>query len=235
MTDDKTVNSGDLKKEVHRDFLACLKRENGLASEELSLFNWYFKESETIFKQLSASQEMNLHNQQANCVEDIDDSGSIPIQYFIKRSRYSHIIYLCSIGEKFLSDACRRLSIALANNIPFSLEQLSGDKWEKKRLFLERYGYGRIPIPDEIWIPFRQIYTIRNDLVHENGSIAGKEFNKKTTAYKNIDGISIIDNEIVIAEDFINNSAIALTSFVDYVNGRINLAIDPAINLKSAT
>ena len=78
--------------------------------------------------------------------EEINDSGMVAIEYCLKRSRYSHVIYLVSLFESFLDNSCIKLSQIIGkNNLQFNVTELKGDQWSVKKKYLERYGKFQIP------------------------------------------------------------------------------------------
>lgn len=223
-----------LKNRPKQEFLLQLKNSGGLADDELSLFEWYASETENFSRQMLEIEQAYIQEQIATEAEEINDSGLIPVQYFMKRSRYSHVIYLASLGETYLSDACKRLTAALGENITFKLEELSAKSWARERKYLERYG--KFEIPDHIWKPFANIYLVRNALVHENGVINvlfEAEREKIKMKYKDSVGVSVEGCEIEIESSYIPHAISTLRSFVEFVDGKLGDVIDRSIRLKS--
>jgi len=213
--------------------LVHMKGSSNIDDDELSLFEWYVKETETIYSQMYADEFRYIQEQNPDS-PDYNDSGMIPVQYFIKRSRYAHVIYLASLGETYLVHACSRLAATLGKGIVFNLNEINGKKWERERKFLERYGM--FDIPGHIWDPLTKIYLVRNALVHENGAIhviteeEREEYRKK---YKDAPGVNVDGIELEVQPEFVVFGFSALRAFMVYVNKKIAGVIDRAIQLRS--
>jgi hypothetical protein len=202
-------------------------KDNGLDTDELTLFAWYAKETENIAQQMLANEVAIVKKQYESGAENVNDSGVLPVQYFIRRSRYSHVIYLASLGEAYMTNATKRLTAALGDNVIFTLNELSGDKWPKQRKYLQRYG--DFEIPDDIWGRYKSIYDLRNDLVHENGGmdlLDEREREKRNNRYKGIPGLNLEGSEIVIEPSFLDYSFESLRAFIDFVDEKIAAVIE---------
>src|ERR1700748_1826515 len=90
-----------------------LKRESGLDTDELGLFEVYEREhARTIEEMLRVERE--FVEEQVNAgVEAPNDSGFVAVEYYIKRFRYSDVIYLASLLETFLERASAKLTHTL--------------------------------------------------------------------------------------------------------------------------
>jgi len=127
-----------LKKSLRTLMLAQLGSDT-LDIFELELFDWYVKETESVLRQMLAGEHAYIQEQIAAGTPDVNDSGMVAVDYYGKRLRYSHIIYLTSLLETCLERACTTLTTAIGKDaVPFSLEDLGGDQWSKRRKFLER-------------------------------------------------------------------------------------------------
>lgn len=200
---------------------------NGIEPDELSLFEWYVKETETIAQQMLASETAYVQEQYDSGFDNVNDSGLLPVTYFIRRSRYSHVIYLASLGETYMTSAIHRLTAALGNNIIFTFHELSGAAWSKERKFLQRYG--NFEIPERIWSRYKTIYDVRNHLVHENGVISlvdEQEREKLKRKYKDIPGLIFQNSEVVIEPSFIADSLAGLREFIEFVDEQIELIVE---------
>ncbi len=202
---------------MKRSFLELLKRR-GQSHDELPLFEWYVEENEKLMAEMSTEALSSIQAQIDAGMDEINDSALVPIQYFIKRIRYSHVIYAASLGETYLKDAINRLTATLGEKrIKFKLTQLNGPDWARERLYLE--GYGEFQISDNLWASFSNINKIRNALAHENG---------QKREYEKLPGISFDGTTIVVEPDFIKYAIEALRSFMDFVDSKLCVVIDRA-------
>ena len=46
---------------------------------------------------------------------DVNDSGMVAVEYYIKRARYADVIYLTSLLELYLSRASKKLEMVLGS------------------------------------------------------------------------------------------------------------------------
>lgn len=215
--------------------LNSLKNSTILDADELSLFRWYFKETEMLHQKLY-SEELQLVEKQNTDSPSYNDSGLVAVSYFIKRSRYSHVIYLASLGEKYLSDSCHKLSTALGKDIIFGLNEINGNKWEKERKFLQRYG--NFEIQNDLWDRFSLIYFVRNALVHENGQITAvseKERAKSSEKLSKAHGVSVKGSELEIEPQFVNSCVDALQEFMVFLEEQIAEVIERSITPRSVS
>lgn len=210
--------------------LEQLKGYSSLEIDELRLFEWYFNETESITQTMFAA-EKELLSEQMLSENDLNDSGIIAIDYFLRRERYSHIIYLASLLESIMKRECKRLTDVIgSHNTPFKVEDLKGDSWSVRRKILERYG--RFVISKELWQPILQLLNIRNLLVHEYGEIEPWSSQKRAELSK-IDGVNVInDSEIIIEASYIKSALAALRELTDYLHNQVQDVIDRAIRPK---
>ena len=229
METDRSKSSEHLNRRFRKDLLTHIKSLKGIDDDELSLFEWYVNETEVLYSQMYATELEYLEKQNPDS-DQYNDSGMVPVGYFIKRSRYSHVIYLASLGEAFLSHACWKLTAALGDNIVFGLNEITGKDWAKERRFLERYG--KFEIPDELWNRLSLIYVVRNALAHENGAIGAvseEERDKVRKKYQNAPGIDVEGYEISIQPEFVAFGVKALREFIEYLTQRLAVVIDRSI------
>ena len=222
-----------VEEKFRSDLLDELKSSHGLPYEELSLFEWYVRETEKLYDQMYA-EELKFIEDQDPDRPDYNDSGMVPVAYFIKRSRYSHVIHLASLGETVLSHACWKLTKALGKNIIFGLKEISGQNWTRERKFIERYG--NFDIPDELWNRLSQIYLVRNALVHDNGAIdAFTEDDRKKIRKKYADapGIGVEGYEIQIEPEFVSFGLQTLKEFTAYLTEKLSVVIDWSVKPRS--
>lgn len=134
-----------LKKAFRAGMLAQLGSDT-LDIFELELFDWYTRETEAVLGAMSAGEHAYIQEQINAGTLDINDSGAVAVDYYAKRLRYSHVIYLTSLLETCLERACATLTTALGKDaVPFGPDELMGDQWSTKLKFLERYGHFEIP------------------------------------------------------------------------------------------
>ena len=139
MTDPKNELPEHLKERVRALLLDQLGKDT-LDVFEIELCDWYFSKTEAVLTEMLSIERAYIQEQAATQAEDINDSGIVAVEYYTKRIRYSHVIYLTSLLETCLERACSKLTSAVGTkNIPFAFNELTGDQWSKKRKFLERY------------------------------------------------------------------------------------------------
>jgi len=214
-----------LKRRMRKLFLAQLEPST-VDVFELELFDWYLKETEMVVSGMLAAECEDMRQQTARGVEDVNDSGIVAAEYYIKRIRYSHVIYLTSLLETCLERACSVLRTAIGEeNVLFELDDLSGDQWSKKRKFLERYG--RFELPSDCWYEIEVLTAVRNCLVHDNGNPSGLS-QKARKAIGQRPGIYIEEYELRIEEAFVRHSHEAIRSFVHSVEERLKEVVQRA-------
>lgn len=207
--------------------LAEMRRESVLGPDELSLFEWYLRENAKVTDKMLAEEREFIQQQIDAETDDVNDSGMLAVEYYIKRVRYADIIYMASLLESYLSKACEKLIAASgAHNIIFQPDELAGDKWTKRKKFLERYG--RFDIPTEHWSSLQTLIRVRNILVHENGSsdaISQDDRNR----IKWSPGISASHDELVIEVEYIGHCFSAFRSLVGFVDENLDHVIDRSL------
>ena len=215
--------------------LSLLKNSTIMDADELALLRWYIKETELLHQKMYSDELQSVQKQNADS-DSYNDSGLIPVNYFVKRSRYSHIIHLASLGEKYLLNSCHKLSTALGSSVIFELNEIAGDKWTKERKFVQRYG--NFEIPSDLWERFSTIYFVRNVLVHENGEVTALTDNKREelrNKYARAHGVSVEGSELEIRPEFVNSCVDVLQEFMVFLDAKLADVIDRAIKLRSVT
>lgn len=214
-----------LKKSIRTLMLSQISN-NTLDIYEIELFDWYIRETEAVVVQMLSTEREYIQEQIIAGVPDINDSGMVAVEYYTKRMRYSHIIYLTSLLETCLERACSNLTLAVGKEVmPFGLSELSGDQWSRKRKFLERYGH--FELPKELWSEVQVLISVRNYLVHENGSTANVPDDQRNALNKR-PGIDINGYEFKIDEAFVQHAYQAVKSFVQAVEERVGEVIQRA-------
>lgn len=207
-----------LKKSLRALMLAEMGNDT-LDMYEIEFFDWYVRETDAVLSQMLSSEQAYIGEQIAAGIPDINDGGMVAVEYYTKRIRYSHIIYLTSLLETCLERACSSLTIAVGKeSIPFSLAELSGDQWSKKRKFLERYGH--FLLPQDLWSEIQLVILVRNYLVHENGNTANLPDDQRN-ALKKRPGLNIESYEFKIDETFVRHAYEIVKSFVKVVEERV--------------
>lgn len=222
-------NNDEFRHEWRRSLLTQMMGEGVLDADELSLFEWYAREnSEVIDSMLAAEQEFNRQQNDAGAdLGDVNDSGMVAVEYYIKRARYADIIYMASLLESYLARACENLTVALGdNNVVFRPEELTGDKWTKRQKFLERYG--GFVFPNDAWSALQTLIRVRNILVHENGC-SDEISNSDRIEIGTRTGISITRHELVIENEYVKECFEAFRELFKFLDNQVNQAVDRSI------
>ncbi|MGH6826618.1 hypothetical protein [Methyloceanibacter sp.] len=208
-----------LREQFRQHFRESIRHESGLDHDEFPLFDWFAKETEGLIASMRQVEESEVRSQVAAGVEQVNDSGLVAVEYFARRTRYSHVIFLASTFESYLTGACSNLALILREDeMPFTLEDLSGDKWTKRRRFLERYG--RFQITDQEWRAADQLTRVRNLLVHENGAITALK-PKARAELASLPGIKVDTYEIQVEPQFVLETSRALRELIASIQSRI--------------
>ena len=217
----------EIEDSFKKHLLEVLIHNDGLGSYEISLFEWYTRETTTLINKMMADESAYIQEQVDAGVEDINDSGIVAVEYYIKRVRYADVIYMASLLETYLDNACATLKDVIGEqNILFDIDELTGDKWFKRRKFLERYG--KFVIPENIWSEIFLLTTIRNSLVHDNGNISSLSKKQKSKIKKQA-GIDVDSYEIVIEETYIHHAFSAMRLLIKFVEEELGKIIERAI------
>ncbi|MES1202934.1 MAG: hypothetical protein ABUS57_15970 [Pseudomonadota bacterium] len=214
---------------LRRLLLSQMKGEAVLDREELALFDWYARESSKLIEKMLEEERAYIQEQVDSGVDrsDANDSGLFAVEYYTKRARYADIIYMASLLETYLARACDQLTVALGNNnIIFRPDELSGDKWSKRRKFLERYG--AFTFPEDVWSMLETLVRVRNILVHENGSSASiSNSDRKEIQCRR--GIAIGTHELEIEDKYVEDCLSAFRDLDIYIRQQITRAIDRSL------
>ena len=106
--------SDDLKTSMRRNFFSILKSQQSLETYELDLFEWFRKETEGTLEMMDTDERAYIQQQLVEGVDDVNDSGTQAVDYYRKRMRHSHVIFLASLLEGAMKRECDRLAKALA-------------------------------------------------------------------------------------------------------------------------
>lgn len=204
----------------------ALSRASLIDIFELELFEWYARETDKLLEEM-LSEEVAYIKQQydSGCDSDrVNDSGVMAAEYYVKRIRFSHVIYLTSLLEAFLKLSCDRLGRALEpQGLLFTLSEIKGDQWESKRKFLERYG--RFSIPGCIWQEIHVLISIRNNLVHDNGD-TGKLSDKLKAKIDSRAGLNISGDEITINKEYVDSAFNSIKDLFKYIDQQIEVIVE---------
>lgn len=159
--------------------------------------------------------------------QDLNDSGIVAAEYYAKRIRYSHVIYMASLLEAFLRGECDRLTTGVGeHNVPFKLTELKGAQWSTKRLFLERTGHFRVD--SALWDDVFDLVLLRNVLVHENG--AGSRLGAKVTRrLSKCPGIVLNVPEVLIESEYTRYAFVAINRLCREIEILVGQAIERAV------
>lgn len=211
-----------LKHSMRKALLAQLDVST-VDSLELELFKWYVGETEGVLNGMLAAERKYVQEQVFQGAYDVNDSGMVAVEYYTKRIRYSHVIYLTSLLETSLDRACKLLTLAIGDEkVPFGLAELSGDQWSKKRRFLERYG--RFELPKDVTSEIQVVTSLRNYLVHDNGSTSAMSAADRES-FSRRPGIEVDGYEVRIDDEFVRHALEAVSSFVGVLETRLKEAI----------
>ncbi len=211
-----------------------LKSTSTIDSYELQLFDWYIRETEQLIAGMLSAEKTYIQEQIDAGTEDINDSGIVAAEYYLKRVRYSHVIYMTSLLESFLERSCEKLTNIIGKqNMPFNVSDLKGDQWSIKRKFLERYG--KFKIPKNIFSEINVLIFLRNNFVHDNGSTSELKNGNKKQEKAMLDKqpwVNLSGSEIVIEADYIHSAFKAIKSLIQFVEACLRDIADRAIHPK---
>jgi hypothetical protein len=191
---------------------------------ELELFDWYIKETETLLSGMLSSERAFIQEQVQSGTEYINDTGMLAVEYYLKRVRYSHVIYTASLLETFLERSCVKLEDVLGKRtLPFTTADLKGSQWVVRKKFLERYGNFSIPKP--IWSDIEALIKLRNNIVHDNGDTSALNEEEKQMFTKR-SSIKVSGHEVVIEANYIHSALEAIKSAVQFVEKEIRAVVD---------
>ena len=221
-----TRQKRDLPEHLKRAIQSLLISQMGsgtLDPLEIELFDWYERETEVILNEMLSTELLYIREQSSVHCDDMG-SGIIAVEYFAKRIRYSHVIYLTSLLETSLERACSALINTVGHEIkPFGPNELKGDQWQKTIRFLNRYG--NFEFPGDLWEELRSLIAVRNCLVHENGNTINLSLDK-LRAMRNYPGISIESSELVIEVAYIHYASAAVKAFLRELEQRVKKVLE---------
>ena len=205
-------------------FERLLVPESTLPLFELSLFRWHAEETEALHQRMHAEELAYINEQIAANQDELNDSGMLTVEYFYKRIRYSDVVHLVSLLESALDAACNNLRLVLPpDSMLFDLKELQGNKWEVRRMFLERYG--RFNHPTELWKPVKLLIRIRNSIVHDNGSTHSLNANDKK-ALAGCKGLDVSAYWIDVKFEYVKGAVDDLEKLINYYEENVRQAID---------
>lgn len=215
----------DLFSALHKSFLQHLKAHGVLDVDEIPLFEWYEQEHSKTLDRMFAEERAFIKEQQAAGVDVPNDSGIVAVEYYVRRLRNADVIQLTSLLESFLERACDNLKLVIGDSaVVFGSDELSGNRWERFRKFLERYAH--FTFPTAPWSDLRMMIDIRNKIVHDNGAA---DWDRPGGEYLfTIPGITIEDERLVVEREFVLRSLMSLKAFVETVTQQIRSVVDRA-------
>lgn len=215
-----------LKNSMRKHFLSGLKRHRSLEIYELDLFRWFRNETEETWAQMETEEQRFIQQQVATGVEEMNDTGVLAVDYYRKRTRYSHVIFLASLIETAMKRECDRFSKALGDKILFKPSELKGDPWSARKSFLERHG--SFQTPDSMWSAVKDLLALRNALVHHNGEVL--LFTKEQIAVLGkIAGVDMAHSEIEIESEYLEQAAQSAGNLMEFLHENTNSVIDRAV------
>ncbi|KAA0909478.1 hypothetical protein FLO80_21450 [Aquicoccus porphyridii] len=196
--------------------LNSVKDEGVFDNNELGLFKWYADETEKVIKEMQKEELRWIQEQEGAgaAFSDVDDGGLIPVEYYSDRMRYSHVIYLTTLLERYLASASGRLNAILDRSLVFQPNDLQGDKWDKHRKFLEKYG--QCKFPSDAWKALRTLIFVRNILVHENGDASSIKKND-LDRIKKCPGLDVAHGEVIVKYAYIEHCLSSFGYFVKHI------------------
>lgn len=198
-----------------------------LDMEELELFSWYVNKTENTLDEMRSNALAYIRQQHDAGADPVNDSGMVAVEYFLKRVRYSHVIYLTSILETFLERWCERLTALLGpENLFFTTKDLKGDQWSVRRKFLEKYG--KFVISKDVWSGIHTLICLRNNLVHDNGVTADLNSEDKNRFAKQ-PGIVLSGRSVVVEPEYIRSAVQLTKQLVQLVDAELAALISRAV------
>jgi len=200
---------------------------------EIELFDWYVKETDILINEMLSSEQTYVKEQVELGDPEPNDSGLLAVEYYTKRIRYSHIIYLVSLLERCLEEACSMLISTLDLDVKLlNPIELKDSKWNKRRKFLERYG--SVKLANNLWAEPEMLIRVRNYLVHENGSTAGLS-DKGKKDLGEMPGLDIKGLEFRIEAEYIKHAFKSVRTFVRAIDKEIGAVIGRVIGQSEET
>ncbi|WP_147319002.1 hypothetical protein [Cognatiluteimonas weifangensis] len=216
-----------LKLAMRQHFLAGLKNSHSLETYELDLFRWFKTETEGTWALMDGEEQRYVQQQVALGSEDINDSGILATDYYRKRMRSSHVIFLASLLEGAMKRECDRLSHVLGEQAIFKPSDLKGDPWSARRIFLERYA--GFEIPADLWRPIKDLLAVRNALVHHSGDVLLLT-QEQVSALGKIHGVYLSGSEVVIDETYVDRAIDSVRDIMELLHSETNALIDRTVS-----
>ena len=232
MTSEPLLIYDHLQMIMRKHFLSDLKRQHSLPTDELNLFDWFRAETEETWTRMRAEEQRRIQEQIDAGVEEVDDSGVIAVDYYCKRMRYSHVIFLASLLEGAMKFECDRLDIALGDIVLFKPSDLKGDPWSARKVFLE--GHGSFRIPDDLWGSIKDLLAVRNALVHHNGEISLLT-QEQVAVLGKIAGVDSKQTEVGLTVSYLNHASQSVRDLMKFVHEKTNSVIDRALRPQAIT
>ena len=215
-----------LKLLFRRSLLEQEKNDDGLGLFELSLFEFYSKENEATIEQMLTAERQYVQEQVQREVELVNDSGIVAAEYFTKRIRYSDVIYLCSLVETFLVNACKKI-VRVLDKPGLEFEPGRGvGKWRRCEDFLAGQGCVEPGIVSSGAL--RAMWIVRNVIVHDNGEISGLRPDE-IEILQPVAGLDLRKSEVEIEREFIDRSFAVFKDLVRIVREGVNSLIDARV------
>lgn len=159
--------------------------------------------------------------------DEVNESGIVAAEYYEKRVRYSHVIYLTSLLETFLDGECERLTSALGeHNILFKLKEINGDQWTKRHKFLERYG--RFELSGDFRLAVEDLITLRNSIVHDNGEVSKLKQQARERLAQILE-IDLSGLNIKVEAEYITRAFAAVKGYSSEIDERVKEVIQGVI------
>lgn len=218
-----------LKAGMRERFLTSLKNSRSLDTYELDLFRWFITETEETWTRMDTEEQAFIKEQLDGGAEDINDSGVVAVDYYRKRMRSSHVVFLTSLLEGAMKRECDRVIVALGELILFKPAELKGDPWTARRVFLERHG--AFETPEALSAPIRELLSLRNALVHHCGEAAllGSD---EIARLRKIAGVAVDATYIAIEASYVETATAVVLALAEFLHEMTNRLIDRAISPK---
>ena len=219
-----------LKDSMRKHFLSGLKGHRSLEIYELDLLRWFITETEEAWAKMDTEEQEYIQEQLSAGDEEPNDSGMIAVDYYRKRTRYSHVIFLASLLEGAMKRECDRLSNALGENILFKPSELKSDPWSARKTFLERHG--SFQTPDDLWVPIKSLLALRNSLVHHNGELLLLT-QEQISVLGKINGVDVTGSEVNVEAGYFHQAIESVGTLMEFLHEGTNSVIDRAVKAQA--
>ena len=203
--------------------------EHRLGLFEIGLFEYYLDDGEKRIANMIEAENDAIDEYSRRDVE-YNDTSMTAVQYFEKRIRYSHIIYLNTLLEKCLKEGCARIKDTVGlQEIPFNWTELKGNSWEQCTKCLKVYA--KVEIEDSQKEKIRTLSDIRNNIVHDGGSVDESFANR----ISGVAGLRIRSAEIHIDGQYVRDMLEIVKSIAEKIDHEITKIEDrilkPELNI----